>query len=184
MGRLSRNLLVLAVGAAAAVALASCGSSASPKLLPGATASQINSNLDQVQRLVSENECIGAENAAAEISNQVNELSGVDKKLKQALSEGAQRLNEVVAGCEEEVAEESTEATETGEETEPAEKNEKAEKEKAKSEKEPKEPKEPPVKPPEPPAHEEGGGNEGPPVETGGGTPSGGIGPGAPAGAG
>lgn len=182
MGRLSRSLLVLAVGAAAAVALASCGSSASPKLLPGATAGQINSNLDQVQRLVSENDCIGAENAAAEISNQVDELSGVDKKLKQALSEGAQRLNEkVVAGCEEEVAEESTEATETGEETETAEKNEKAEKEKAKSEKEPKEPKEPPVEPFEPPAHEEGGGNESPPVETGGGTPSGGIGPGAPA---
>lgn len=189
MGRLSASLLALALGVAAAVALAACGSSGGADLLPGATASQINSNIDQVQTLVGEGECIGAENAAAAVGQQVEELTGVDKKLKQALSEGATRLNEVVAECEEtgpsEAEEREAEEAEALEaaENEEAEKHEKSEKEKKKPKKEAKEPKEekePPVEP-EPPAQEEGG--ETPPFEPGGGTGSGGVGPGTPAGA-
>jgi outer membrane biosynthesis protein TonB len=187
MGRLSASLLALALGLTAAVALSACGSSGA-KLLPGATASQINSNLDQVQELVGEGECIGAQNAAAAVREQVEELSGVDAKLKQALSEGAARLNEVVTSCEEagpsEAEEEETEAQEALEasEDEETEKNEKPAKEKNKPEKEAKEPKEekePPVEP-EPPAQEEEG--EGPPAEPGAG--AGGVGPGAPVGEG
>ena len=83
------------------MALAACGSGGDADLLPGNTAQEISENLDSVQQLVDEGECIGAEDAAAEVSAQVDALGGVDKKLKQALQEGAARLNEVVAGCEE-----------------------------------------------------------------------------------
>ena len=192
MGRLRASLLALALGLAAAVALSACGSGDSAKLLPGATASQITSNLDQVQELVGEGECIGAENAAAAVSEQVEELNGVDAKLKQALSEGANRLNEVVSSCEEagpsEAEEEAKEqeALETVE-GEEAEKTEKPAKEKNKPEnkpekeaQEPKEEKEPVE--PEPPAQEEE--NEAPPAEPGGGAGAGGVGPGAPVGEG
>ena len=194
MGRLRASLLALALGLAAAVALSACGSGDSAKLLPGATASQITSNLDQVQELVGEGECIGAQNAAAAVSEQVEELNGVDTKLKQALSEGANRLNEVVSSCEEEAgpseAEEEAEEQEALEatENEEAEKTEKPAKEKNKPEnkpekeaKEPKEEKEPPVEH-EPPAQEEE--DEAPPAEPDGGAGAGGVGPGAPAGEG
>ena len=62
MGRLSASLLVLLLGAAATVALASCGGGNSG-LLPGTTASEINANLDKVQELVAKGECAGAEEA-------------------------------------------------------------------------------------------------------------------------
>jgi outer membrane biosynthesis protein TonB len=193
MGRLSASLLVLALGLAAAMALSACGSSGNAKLLPGATASQITSNLDQVQELVGEGECIGAQNAAAAVSEQIEELNGVDTKLKQALSEGANRLNEVVSSCEEAGPSEAEEEAEEQEaletiENEEAEKTEKPAKEKNKPEdkpekeaQEPKEAKEPPVEP-EPPAQEEE--SEAPPAEPGGGAGAGGVGPGAPAGEG
>jgi outer membrane biosynthesis protein TonB len=184
MGRLNAPLLVLALGAVAAMALASCGSGGGAELLPGDTAQEINSNLDQVKTLAEEGECIGAEDAARQVSAQVDALGGVDKRLKQALREGAARLNEVVAGCEE--APEETEAIETAEEPQPPEKKAKPEKpEKTKPEKPPKEtPAETtPETPVTPPASGEGneeGSGEAPPGE-GGGTPSGGVGPGAPA---
>jgi hypothetical protein len=186
MGRLSASLLVLALGAAAALGLSSCGSGEGADLLPGQTASQITSNLDLVKQLASEGECIGAEDAAQEVSAQVEALGGIDKQLKQGLREGAARLNEVVEDCEEAPAEE-TEAIETAEEPAPVEKPEKPEKPK-------KEDKEPPAETtPEkttPPAsgEDEGEGNEDgngevPPAETGAGeAPSGGVGPGAPVG--
>ncbi len=185
MGRLNAPLLVLALGAVAAMALTSCGSGGGAELLPGDTAKEINSNLDQVKTLAEEGECIGAEDAARQVSAQVDALGGVDKRLKQALREGAARLNEVVAGCEEEAPEE-TEAIETAEEPQPPEKKAKPEKpEKTKPEKPPKEtPAETtPETPVTPPASGEGneqGSGEAPPGE-GGGTPSGGVGPGAPA---
>ena len=60
-----------------------------PKLLPGATAKEITENLDTVKQLASEGECIGAADAAEEVSAQVEALDGVDPKLKQALERGA-----------------------------------------------------------------------------------------------
>jgi hypothetical protein len=179
MGRLSASTLVLAIGALAALGLSACGGSGGADLLPGATASQITANLDQVQQLVAEGECIGAANSAAEVSAQVDALGGVDKKLKQALREGADRLSEVVATCEEK-EEEPTEAIETAETPEPEEKNKKPAKNKPE-----KETKEPPEE--EAPTQNngegkgaEGGNGQEPPVETG--PPSGGVGPGSPAG--
>jgi hypothetical protein len=184
MGRLTAPLLALALGATAAVGLVACGGGSSAKLLPGNTASQITTNLDEVKQLAQSGECVGAEDAAQQVSAQIDALGGVDRQLKQALREGADRLNEVVASCEEEPTEAVAPASvpETTESAKPA--------KKAKGPKEPKAQKPPktttPAEPttpttttpttpatPEPPA---GGGGTG--------APSGGVGPGAPAGGG
>lgn len=194
MGRLNASLLALFLAAVAAVALSSCGGS-SAKLLPGTTANEINSNLDQVRQLVSEEDCIGAENAAAQVGEQIDALEGVDAKLKAALREGAERLNTVVGECQESELESEEEALQAAEEAErEAEEEEREEKKppKHKAEKEveeevPSEKEEGPTLPPQAngKGEEKGGGQETTPAETGGGeTPSGGIGPGAPAGEG
>jgi hypothetical protein len=182
MGRFRRQLLPLLLALAATLALASCGDSGGAELLPGGTASEISSNLKEVRRLTDEHECIGAQDAALAVSDQIDALGGVDQKLKTALREGATRLNEVVAACEEEEPEEeetvpslSTEAEEVEEEPkkekkEPPGQEKKAEKEAEKEEKEAEEPEtpaEPPTTPAEPPAT----------------TPPGGIAPGTEAGA-
>ncbi len=99
--QLATFTLVFALGAVAAVALVSCGGGEDAKLLPGATAQEITENLDAVEQLAGEGECIGAANAAQEVSAQVEALNGVDPKLKQALQRGATKLDEVVATCDE-----------------------------------------------------------------------------------
>jgi hypothetical protein len=186
MPRLAPAVLALAIGAAASLALASCGGS-DAKLLPGETAQEISENLDSVQHLVEEGECIDAQDAALEVSTEVESLQGIDPKLKEALQDGAARLNEVVATCqesEETVTEETLPETTESEEEKP-EKKEKKEKKPKKVEPEEtlpeEEPTKPPVEPPEPPGkakdHEEA-----PPAEEG--SPSGGIGPGAETGEG
>lgn len=109
MGRLSALLVALVLGGAGAVALSSCGGGSDAKLLPGAKASQIESNLDQVKQLVAGGDCIGAENAVAAVSAEVEELNEVAAKLKAALQEGTAKLSEVVGACEEEAAEEEAE---------------------------------------------------------------------------
>jgi flagellar biosynthesis GTPase FlhF len=116
--RMSRSGLIItclaaALGFASALALASCGGS-DAKLLSGTTADEINSNLARVRELAAEGECVGAEDAALEVSGQVSDLRGIDPKLKAALQEGATRLNEVVDACSEEAT-----ATEETEEPEP-----------------------------------------------------------------
>jgi outer membrane biosynthesis protein TonB len=152
MGRLSAFLLALILGGVSAVALVSCGGDSDAKLLPGTTASQIESNLDQVDQLVEAGDCLGAENAVAEVTAEVEELNDVAAKLKAALREGTAKLSEVVGRCEEETVEEETEPTlETEVEPEETEDEEKPEKEKP--EKEPEESVEPAE---EEPAVEEG----------------------------
>jgi outer membrane biosynthesis protein TonB len=143
MPRVAATPLALALGLAAALALAACGGGSDAKLLAGNTAQEIRENLDSVQRLVDEGECVGAEDAALSVSSQVEAVEGIDPKLKQLLQEGAGRLNEVVAQCveEEETVEETIPApTETPEEKANAEKEgekeqKEAEKEQAKAEK-------------------------------------------------
>jgi hypothetical protein len=137
--RLAIPTLALALGAAAALALVSCGGSKDAKLLPGNTAAEITENLDRVKQYAEEGECVGAEDAVSEVNTQVEGLTGVDPKLIEALKRGAARLSEVVAGCEgeetEAVAPES-EAT-TTEETEktPPGQEKKEEKEREREEK-------------------------------------------------
>jgi len=189
MPRLSAAVTALVLGVLCALLLASCGGS-DAKLLPGDTAQEIIENLDSVKQLAAEGECVDAEEAALEVSAQIESLEGIDPKLKANLEEGAERLNEVIDDCDEEPSEEEpVDTIETTEEEEskpekPSKAEEKAEKEQEKEEKaaakeeekEEKEPK-PPVEPPEPP------GQEGePPGQEKGGTPSGGIGPGNEAG--
>jgi hypothetical protein len=182
MGRLSAFLLALVLGGAAAVALASCGGGSDAALLPGTTADQIESNLDQVDQLVASGDCIGAEDAVAAVAAEVEELQGVDLKLKAALEEGTARLSEVVGRCEEETTEAAEPTLESDVEAEELEEKPK----KDKPEKEAKPPKDDETESedePELPPQAEGKGEEkggGPPAEepeveeT---APSGGVGP-------
>lgn len=188
MGRPSASLLALALVACMALGLVACGSGGDADLLPGSTAGEITANLDQVKELATEGDCGGAEEAAQAVSLQIEELGGVDKKLKQALREGATRLNEVVAGCEEATTEETVPAIEEAVEPEAEEKPEKADKEKKEQEEtaKPEEAETDPTLPPQAEGKAKGhetGEEEEPPAETGsGGTPSGGVEPAIPAG--
>jgi hypothetical protein len=194
--QLAAFTLALALGTAAAFALASCGGGEDAKLLPGTTAQEIAENLDTVKQFASEGECIGAANAALEVSTEVEELNGVDPKLKQALQRGAAKLNEVVATCQEAsteaVAPASEAPTTEEEESLPPGQEKKAEKEREKEEKalekeEEKQEKEAAkvapttpteTTPAEPPAEPP------PPSEAGGTDAPGGVSPGAPVGEG
>ena len=130
MGRVSALLPALVLGGACALALASCGGS-NAKLLPGAKASQIEANLDEVRQLVAGGDCIGAENTVAAVSTEVEELNEVAPKLKAALEEGTARLGEVVGRCEEETSEESEPSPERAVEEEELETQEREAEEKA-----------------------------------------------------
>lgn len=111
MRQLSAFLLAFALGVAAAVALVSCGSGGDAELLPGDTAAEINANLDMVRELADSGDCAGAQSAAQQVSDQIDALGGVDKRLKQALRAGATRLNELVAACVETTTESVSPAT-------------------------------------------------------------------------
>jgi outer membrane biosynthesis protein TonB len=191
MPRLS--VLLLAPGlAAAAISLASCGGEAA-KLLPGETAREITANLDTVKQLADEGDCVGAESAAGQVSEQIEELSGIDAKLKRALEEGAARLNEVIASCEEASSEAvaPTEAEPEAEEEEKEESNKKKKQQQQQQESKSKQEEtttapEPettpqPTTPTQPPSSNEGG--EGGPGsgEEAEENPSGGVGPGSAA---
>jgi hypothetical protein len=194
MPRSPQPLLALALAAAASIALVACGGE-DAKLLPGETAREITANLDTVQQLSAEGDCVGAESAAQQVGEQIEALEGVDPKLKRALEDGAARLEEVIAGCEESTSEAIAPAeipaeTEEGEEKAPKDKGKEKGKEKeAKPEKEEEAP-ETSGSPPLPPqAKGEGkgleNGNVPPPGEEGGEvSPSGGVSPGTPAGEG
>jgi hypothetical protein len=182
-----------------AIALLGCGEE-DAQLLPGGTAREITANLDTVQRLADEGDCIGAESAAGQVSEQVEAIEGVDARLERALREGAARLNEVVAGCEEgeeAIAPDTTEAeaeAADGEDEKDREKREKAEekaekaqeKEEEKARKEGEKEAESPSLPPQAEGEGKGlgdGEGSGPGEdEEGGGTPAGGVSAGSPAG--
>lgn len=188
MARLSAIFLAFLLGAASAVGLISCGSGEDADLLPGTTADQIESNLNEVEQLADAGDCIGAESAVAEVTAEVEELQGVDVKLKAALEEGAARLSEVVGRCEEEEDEETEPTLESDVEAEDVEDEEKPKKEKPeKEDKKSSEPKEEPAEdegPELPPqangkGEEKGGGEGAPPAESPAEEtpPSGGVGP-------
>jgi hypothetical protein len=94
MGRFRAATLLLAA-LAVGLLLAACGSDGNAELLPGTTAKQIESNLDQVRASANEGNCEAAEDASTE----VNELQKVDKELKKALKQGAAKLSELVSSC-------------------------------------------------------------------------------------
>jgi len=137
--QLAISTLALALAAAAALGLTSCGGGEDAKLLPGNTAAEITENLDRVKQYAEERECVGADDAVSEVNAQVEGLAGVDPKLVEALERGVQRLSEVVADCDEEETETVTpeDETTTTEETEktPPGQEKKEEKEREKEEK-------------------------------------------------
>lgn len=187
MRRLAANTAALGLGVAAVLALASCGGGGEEShLLPGETAQQITENVASVRELAAAGECVSARDAAQEVGNQIEALSGIDAKLKQALEEGAEKLNEVVLTCDEEPEEEEElEEAEPPEEEETPKKPEKPKPGKKKEIEPPAhepEPEEVPKNEQTPPKGEAKGHEEGPappePTEP----PSGGIGPGSEAG--
>jgi hypothetical protein len=186
--QLAISTLALALGVAAALGLASCGGGEDAKLLPGNTAAEITENLDRVKQYAEEGECVGAEDAVGEVNAQVEGLTGVDPKLVEALQRGAERLSEVIAGCEEETEAVAPESEATTEETEatPPGQVKKEEKEREKEE-ETREKEEEKAEKHEPPATETTPAEEPPstpapsPPEGGGTGPSGGVGPSTPA---
>jgi chromosome segregation ATPase len=126
MGRLRAASLLLAA-LAAGLLLAACGSSSNDELLPGTTAKQIESNLDQVRSNAEEGNCEAAEDAVAEVSTEIDGLQKVDKELKKALKQGAAKLSEVVGSCG--VKEEEAEQAKADEEAEKEQANLEAEEE-------------------------------------------------------
>lgn len=188
MPRLPRLSLTLVLAVACASALAACGGE-DAQLLPGETAREITANLESVQQLAAEGDCVGAESAAEQVAEQIEALEEVDPKLKQALEQGAVRLEEVIAGCEE-PDEAIAPATIPDEEAEDEEKEPRAKPKKDRKpekEEEPDTPTESPQLPPQ--ANGEGKGQEkgnGPPPseEESDEEPSGGVSPGAVAGEG
>lgn len=99
MARPTASLLALGLALVAALGLAACGEE-DAQLLGGETAREITANLDTVRQLADEGDCIGAESAAEQVGEQIDELEEVDPRLKRALEEGAERLEEVIATCE------------------------------------------------------------------------------------
>jgi hypothetical protein len=186
MPRPSRPLLTVGFIATVTFTLVACGGE-DAKLLPGETAREITANLDTVQQLSEEGDCLGAESAAQQVGEQIEALRGVDAKLKRALEEGAARLEEVISTCEESTTEAIAPAVpiepEEDEEKAPKEKPDKEEKEKPKGKEAA--PEGSPSLPPQ--AKGEGKGLEKehgpPPVEEEGSeeSSSGGVGPGTPA---
>jgi outer membrane biosynthesis protein TonB len=184
-----RRPTVLALAAAATLALAACGGGEDAKLLPGTTAAEITENLEIVEQLAGEGECVGAANAAQDVSTQVETVEGIDPKLKQALLRGAEKLSEVVTTCEEDEETEavSPAAEATTEETtklppgqeKKAEKDQEKEEQKAEKELEKAEKHEP--APPVEEAPEEKLPAPPPPAEGGGTGAPGGVSPGTPA---
>lgn len=192
MPRSLASLLAFPLVALAALGLIACGED-DAQLLPGGTAREITANLDTVQQLSDEGDCVGAESAAQQVGEQIEALEGVDRKLKVALEDGAARLEEVIVGCEESTTEAVAPAEIPPEDEEDHEKAEEKEKKPKpdKSEEEPGTPESSPSLPPQ--ANGEGKGLEkdnGAPVEEeapeegGAESPSGGVSPGSPAGGG
>jgi len=99
MRRLTRTASILALTGVAALALASCGGSGD-ELLPGDTAQEINENLDRVGALADAGDCVGAEEATAEVAAQVEDAE-IDTQLKEALEKGVDKLSAAVDGCQE-----------------------------------------------------------------------------------
>jgi hypothetical protein len=187
MPRVPRLPLALVLAVAISATLAACGGE-DAKLLPGETAREITANLESVQQLAAEGDCVGAESAAEQVGEQIESLEEVDPKLKQALEQGAVRLEEVIAGCEEPDEALAPATTPDEEESEDEEKSPKDKKEKKpQGEAEPDTPSSTPGPPPQ--ANGEGNGTENgggapPSEEEGSEAPSGGVSPGAPAGEG
>jgi hypothetical protein len=196
------SLLVSAL-VAALLALTGCGEEEA-QLLPGGTAREITANLEAVERLADEGDCLGAESATAQVVEQVEALDDVDPRLKRALERGVDRLQEVVTRCDEEVEAVEPEPSEVETDEDALEEDARKDEEKALKEEEKREKEEEkqdesrekeeegedeegegsPELPPQAEDEAKGQEGEGGPPPAAGGTPSGGVSPANPAGGG
>jgi cell division protein FtsN len=119
VARLALPILALALGAAVAVGLVSCGTRDEKGLLPGNNAQQILDNLDQVKADAQSGNCSSAALEVATIQDEIDALpTTVDAQLRARLSDGAQRLADVVKGaCETTTETTAVEPTSTEEST-------------------------------------------------------------------
>ena len=119
IGRVRAAALILAA-LAVGLLLSACGGGGNGELLPGTTADQITSNLDQVRESYESGDCEKAEDAVAQVSTEVDNLKQVDVKLKKALKNGALKLSVVVSSCGAAEEAEEAKAEEKAEEEEQA----------------------------------------------------------------
>ena len=96
---IAHSTLIAAALVPAVLLLGACGSNdSSKKELTSATASSLQSKLDQVQQSVDSQDCSGAAQQAAALRQEVEGLpSRVDGKLRDALDSSARRLETLVA---------------------------------------------------------------------------------------
>jgi outer membrane murein-binding lipoprotein Lpp len=96
---IAHSTLIAAALVPAVLLLAACGGNdSSKKELTSATASSLQSKLDQVQQSVDSQDCSGAAQEVAALRQEVQGLpSRVDGKLRDALDSSARRLETLVA---------------------------------------------------------------------------------------
>jgi hypothetical protein len=120
--RLIAPLLVLLLGVASGIGLVACGDdSGDAKLLPAASAEEINANLDDVEDLLAECELVAADDAAEDVRRQIEKVADqIDPELRDNLLEGAAMLEQEIADddCQAETTEATTETTESDPTTE------------------------------------------------------------------
>lgn len=99
--RLSVTALLAAIVAAGA--LAGCGGSGSPKLIPADSAEALDGSIQEVADATAAGDCGAAESALATAENQLAALPrAVDTQLKERIAEGLQQLEATVpAQCRE-----------------------------------------------------------------------------------
>ncbi len=121
MARLALQILALTLGAVVAVGLVSCGTRDEKGLLPGNNAQQILDNLDQVKADAQSGDCSSASTEVATVQDEIDALpTTVDAQLRARLSDGAQRLADVVnspGACETTTEATAVEPTSTEEST-------------------------------------------------------------------
>jgi outer membrane biosynthesis protein TonB len=171
MFRLRRRTLSFALAALLGVnALAACGGDGNEDARPlsGATASQLQATLDEIEQTVANGDCDGAGDQTARLAQQVSSLpAGVNADLRDALASGTSRLQSLV----DKQCEQAAPTTEAPPQTEPQEEQ----KDKQEDKQKPKKPKE--TEPQEEQqggdqqqdgdGGEDGGGDEGPGPDTG-----------------
>lgn len=91
-GTRSLALILIALLIPLAGLLGGCAENRS-NLLPGNTVEEISSNLDRVRDLADSGDCLGAIDAAQQVTRQIEGLgTAVDSRLKRSLRDGASRL--------------------------------------------------------------------------------------------
>ena len=110
--RLSVTALLAAIVAAGA--LAGCGGSGSPKLIPADSAEALDGSIQEVADATAAGDCGAAESALATAENQLAALPrAVDTQLKERIAEGLQQLEATVPAQCREAKPKTTETTTT-----------------------------------------------------------------------